>query len=240
MTGVLFLAFVALTAVVLVALIARYLSDRTAFRVFAALTSWLLYVGLLAGLGVVRNPALRPPGIAYILLPVFLFVLFFAIRSSAGAHVALAFPLWVLLAMQVYRAGVELFLHRLWIDSLVPKMLTFQGANVDILVGASAPLIAWTATKGSAGIKLAFVWSVLGLASLANVVLRSAMTVPGPFHILHSEIPNLAIGTFPFTYIAGFFAPLAVVLHVLAIRSLRRQLSAAAPLLPVLPREALR
>ena len=39
-------------------------------------------------------------------------------------------------------------------------------------------------------------------------------------NLIHLEVPNLAIGMFPFTFIAGFCAPLAVVLHVLSISAL--------------------
>jgi hypothetical protein len=86
--------------------------------------------------------------------------------------------------------------------------------------------------------RLAFIWNALGLVSLANVVIRSALTARGPLHILHSEVPNLAIGTFPYTFIPGFLAPLAVVLHVFAIRSLRRRLSKSAPLRSRIQKEA--
>ncbi len=63
-------------------------------------------------------------------------------------------------------------------------MLTFAGANVDIYIGASAPVIAWLSMRGWWGQRLAL------------------------------------IGTFPFMFIPGFFVPLAVVLHVLAIWSI--------------------
>ena len=42
-------------------------------------------------------------------------------------------------------------------------MLTFKGANGDILIGVSAPVAAWLSTRGRTGMKLAFAWNVLGL-----------------------------------------------------------------------------
>jgi hypothetical protein len=238
MTSSLFLGFLAGVALSLAVLCARFLPRRATAVVFIALPTWLLYVGLLAYFGVVPNPALRPPGMVYILLPVLIFVLLFVVRSPAGGRVAIAIPLSALLAFQVYRVGVELFLHELWREGLVPRMLTFEGANFDILIGASAPVIAWLASRGPFEMRLAFIWNALGLVSLANVVIRSALTAPGPLHILHSEVPNLAIGTFPYTFIPGFLAPLAVVLHVFAIRSLRRRLSKSAPLRSRIQKEA--
>src|SRR5713226_6876777 len=170
---------------------------------------------------------MRPPGIVFLIVPVIVFLIVFIVRSSASARVALAFPLWIILGTQCFRIVVELFLHQLWIDGLVPKMLTFEGANVDIYIGASAPLIAWLSTRGRLGIRLALAWNVLGLLALTNVVFRAVLTTPGPFNLIHAEVPNLMLGTFPFLFIPGFFVPLAVVLHVLAIRAISSRLRTA-------------
>jgi hypothetical protein len=91
---------------------------------------------------------------------------------------------------------------------------------VDIYIGASAPLVAWLSTRGRLGVKLALGWNVLGLFALANVVIRAVLTAPGPFNLIHTEIFNRMFGTFPFMFIPGFFVPLAVTLHVLAIRAI--------------------
>jgi hypothetical protein len=221
MISALLLGFVAMMAAIVVTLIATYLDRRTAFRLFAGLCVWILYVGLLGYFGVFKNTAMRPPGMAFLLVPVlfFLFIfIVFIIRSADGADLALAFPLWIILGTQCFRIGVELCLHQLWLDGLAPKMLTFEGANVDIYIGVSAPVIAWLSTRGRLGMKLALAWSALGLLSLANVVIRAVLTAPGPFNMIHAEVPNRMIGTFPFMFIPGFFVPLAAVLHVVAIR----------------------
>jgi hypothetical protein len=220
---ILFCGFVALMAAVVVGLNAHYLGRRVACTVAAGLFVWLLYVGGIGYFGVIRNIALRPPGPAFLFLPVVVLLVLFIVRlrSAAGGRFAQAFPLWILLGTQVFRVGVELFLHQLWHAGLIPKMLTFAGANVDIYVGASAPLIAWVATHGRMGMRIALVWNGLGLLALANVVSRAVLTSPGPFHLIHAEVPDLMIGTFPFMFIPGFFVPLAVILHLLAIRVIR-------------------
>jgi hypothetical protein len=70
------------------------------------------------------------------------------------------------------------------------------------------------------GLRLALGWNVLGLLALANVVTRAVVTTPGPFNLIHAEVPNLMFGAFPYMFIPGFFVPLAVVLHVMAIRAI--------------------
>jgi hypothetical protein len=224
MTATLFLGFVATMAAIVVGLVGRYLNGRTAFRVLAGLSAWFIYAGLMGYFGVLKNTAMRPPGTAFLLVPVLFFLFLFIVRFSANARIILAFPLWIILGAQCFRVGVELFLHQLWIGGLVPKMLTFEGANVDIYIGASAPVIAWLSTRGRLGLKLALAWNVLGLLALTNVVTRAVLTSPGPFNVIHAEVPNRMFGTFPFMFIPGFFVPLAVTLHVLAIRAIRSRL----------------
>jgi hypothetical protein len=221
MTQYLFLGFLAFLVAAIEAASFRYLERSTARMLLGGLLLWLTYVGSLSYLGVIRNPTLRPPGIAYILLPVTVFVFLGVVRSDLARRFASAVPLWLLIGFQCYRIGVELLLHRLWRDGLVPQMLTYRGANFDILIGLSAPVIAWLSLKGKAGLGLAFVWNILGLVALANIATRSLLTSPGPMHMLHTEVANLAFGRFPYTFVPGFFAPFAVILHVLALRSLR-------------------
>jgi hypothetical protein len=227
MVTILFIGFVGMMAAIVVTVVARYLNARSAFGVLAGMGAWLTYVGLLAYFGVVKNTAMRPPWVVFLLVPVLVFLLLFfgfVVRSTAGARVALAFPLWILLGAESFRIGVELFLHQLWIDGLVPKMLTFDGANVDIYIGASAAVIAWLSTRGRLGLRLGLAWNVLGLLALMNVVIRAVLTSPGPFNLIHAEVPNRLFSIFPFLLIPGFFVPLAVVLHLLAIRAISSQL----------------
>jgi hypothetical protein len=104
------------------------------------------------------------------------------------------------------------------------------GGNVEILVGLSAPLIALISTRGPADHWIAFTWNIVGLLSLLNVATRAVLTAPGPFNLIQAELPNVAMGIFPFGYIPGFMAPLAMMLHVLAFRALRRANRAASSL----------
>jgi hypothetical protein len=169
-----------------------------------------------------RDPSLRPPGILWVVGPVVLFVVFVVVRSNIGARVAAVTPLWLILGFESFRIGVEFLVHRLWVDGLAPKLLTYEGGNVDVVFGLSAPIIAWIATTGRLGLRLAMGWNVLGLLSLANVAASAVLT--GPIKLISTEVPNVAMGLFPYAFIPGFLAPLAVTLHVLAIRAIAARL----------------
>jgi hypothetical protein len=223
MTAQLFLAYLAFVVVAVIGISAAYLPRRTTIAIVAGFAIWLVYVGMFSSLGYMADPSLRPPGILWVVGPVVLFVVFVLVRSNIGARVAAAIPLWLIVGFESFRIGVELLIHRLWTDGLVPKLLTYEGGNVDMFVGLSAPIIAWIATTGRTGLRLAMGWNVLGLLSLASVSASAVLT--GPIKLIGTEVPTVAMGFFPYTFIPGFFVPLAATLHVLAIRAIAARLS---------------
>src|ERR1700730_5548891 len=222
MTAQMFLTYLVFVVVAVIGISAAYLPRRTTFAIIMGLAIWLVYVGLFSSLGYMRDPSLRPPGILWVVGPVVLFVVFLVGASNIGARVAATIPLWLILGFESFRIGVEFLVHRLWVDGLAPKLLTYEGGNGDLVFGLSRPVIAWIATTGRRGLRLAMGWNELGLLSLANVAASSVLT--GPLNLISAEVPNVAMGIFPYAFLPGFLAPLAVTLHVLAIRAIAARL----------------
>jgi len=214
----LFLLFTALIVAGLVVGLVRYLDGRRRWIALFILAAWLLYATWLGYSGVLASPSGTPPRPVLVLIPALLGAFYLAF-SNAGRDLALSIPVSLLIGVQAYRIVVELFIHQFWIAGLMPRMLTYEGANFDIVAGLSAPIVAWLFAKRRLSIRLALAWNVLGLLLLANIVARAILTTPA-VHALVTEVPNRALGTFPFTFIPGFMAPLALILHVLALRAL--------------------
>lgn len=228
MNAALFLGYTLAVGAGVIAAGLRWLPRGAATSLAAGLLAWFGWVGWLSLSGLMADTTLRPPAVLYMALPFAVLVVVFAI-GRPGAVLAAAIPLPVLIGTQVFRVGVEWLLHRLWQEGLIPRLLTWEGANFDILVGLTAPLAALIATRGRAGLQAALVWNIAGLALLANVVVRAILSAPGPLDVLGTEVPNSLPGLFPYTYLAGFLAPLALVLHVLALRAVLSRLSAPFP-----------
>lgn len=220
----LFLFFIATVVIMLVAGFIRYLPHGYKMPSLVGLAAWVVYGGMLGYGGVIANTALLPPGLFYLLAPIIMFIMFMA-RSRIGLTVAASFPLWLMMGMESLRLVVEIFLHQLWLDGLLPKMMTFHGANFDIIVGISAPIAAFLLASQRISDRMALTWNVFGIVMLANVVVRAVLTMPGPLHLISTEVPNAAIGIFPFTFIPSLMVPLALVLHVLSIRALRNRMA---------------
>jgi len=216
-----FLGYVALVAGLIGGVLLRYLPLRRATTGLGVIAVWLGYAAVMGHSGIVGDPARMPPGIFLLLTPIIAFVAIVLGRSPVGRTLATSLPLALIFALQTFRVGVELTLSSLHDEGLTTRLLTFSGGNVEILIGLSAPIVALISTRGLGGRRVALVWNVVGLLSLLNVATRAVLTAPGPLNLIHAELPNVAMGMFPFSFIPGFMAPLAMMLHVLAFRALR-------------------
>jgi len=137
----LFLAFVGLMALVVLGLTARHLGLPKAGATAAGLLVWLLYVGCNRVLGIIRNIATRPPGPVSLFIPVIGLLVFSSCVSDLRRERASPWPFrfgffW---EHNAFESLSNCSFTEFWHSGLIPKMLTFEGANVDIYVGASAP-----------------------------------------------------------------------------------------------------
>ena len=90
--GQCFLALLVLVAGLLALGMIRYLPASQARWGLAGLGAWLVYAGLLGWFGVIRDPAVRPPGPALLVGPAVLFVAFVA-RSAWAGRIAAGVPM---------------------------------------------------------------------------------------------------------------------------------------------------
>jgi len=118
-----------------------------------------------------------------------------------------------LMILHFLRIPVEIVLFSLAAYSVIPKSLTFEGRNFDILVGLTAPVIYYF---GFVKIKLnkavIIVWNIVGLALLLNVVFNAVYTV------LVLKQPNFALGYFPFFLLPSLLVPLVMFSHLASIK----------------------
>ena len=189
-------------AVVVIALFSRYLEGRARVRAIIVFLAWLLYADILGYKGVVASHF--PPGPAFLLVPVAVFLAGFVARNPGVKEFASKVPAALLIGLQVYRVLVEIVLHGLYQNGLIPRMLTFEGANFDILIGLSAPAIAWLYASHRISDTAVRVWSWVGIAMLLNVVIRFVLTFSRP---APNGNPQCGHGHFPLYLSARFSRP---------------------------------
>ena len=199
--------------------------------IFAGLAIWLIVQALLALNGVYNaNLEHLPPKIlVFGILPSFIFVIM-VMLTKAGRQFTDGLPLQWLTYFSVVRIFVEIGLLLLYLNKAVPKLMTFEGGNLDILSGVSALIVGYIAfTNRAVRRTLLLVWNFICLALLFNIVARALLSAPFPSQKLGFDQPNMAILYFPIVWLPTFIVPLVFFSHLVSIRQLITKRYASGP-----------
>ena len=184
-----------------------------------AVDGWLGVTAVLAAAGLFTDFSRIPPRIVVALAPPLLVIIWLC-RSAAVGRLLDEIPAAWLVYPQAFRILMELILWQLYVAGAIPAIMTFEGRNVDILVGLTAPLIAWRCLAGRA--RAAVWWNVAGILILLNVVVHAQLSTP-TFRVFITQPPVTFIAYVPWIWLPAFLVPLAWALHALSIRQLLRR-----------------
>ncbi|MBE2288028.1 MAG: hypothetical protein IAE95_00640 [Chitinophagaceae bacterium] len=128
-----------------------------------------------------------------------------------------------LLMLHTVRVPVEFCLLWLWQTGMVPQVMTFEGRNFDIICGLTAPVVFYLVyVRKVAGAKTMLLWNAGCLLLLANIVIHAVLAAPTPFQRIAFDMPNVAIGYFPFNLLPAFLVPAVLLSHVVSLRSIMK------------------
>jgi hypothetical protein len=122
--------------------------------------------------------------------------------------------------LQHFRVFVELLLWALFAASVLPVQMTFEGRNLDVLTGLTAPVIAWFAVRNKISKTGLVVWNVICLGILINIIAIAILSTPSPIRVFMNEPANTIVTIFPVSLLPGFLAPFAFALHVFSLKQL--------------------
>ncbi len=212
-----FLTLSVLTTAVIIGHGRHLLPERRSLWIGMAL--WFIVQYLAGKLGFFANGIGEvPPRIMLFVVSNFALLIYLAF-SGQGSALAAPFTLFFLTAVQSFRIGVEFVLWMLADIQLLPDVMSLEGRNFDIVVGLTAPVMAYLIMKGKASDRLLIGWNVAGLIILTNVVLHGMLSVPG-IELIRTEVPNFIISYAPFNLLPGVLVPFAYLLHILSLRKL--------------------
>ncbi|MGN6267969.1 MAG: hypothetical protein ACTHM5_19990 [Ginsengibacter sp.] len=138
--------------------------------------------------------------------------LFFTRKGKEFVH---SLNIKTLMILHFARILVELGLFCLALYKVVPLLLTFEGRNLDILIGLSAIVIyyfGFVVTKLNRSVIL--VWNIIGLAFLLNIIFNTVHAV------LVLKPVNFALGYFPFFLLPSLIVPLVMFSHLASIKQI--------------------
>ncbi len=163
-------------------------------------------------------PVFFPAVLATVLLAVYFAVKYEPLKGFKDENMKFA------VALQTFRLPLELIFVWAFHLGMMPRQMTFEGLNFDVLVGLTAPFIAYFGYHKEVLPKWALVgWNVAGLVLLANIVTVAILSAPTNFQVFTNEPHNTIVLKFPYIFIPFFLVPLALFGHLFALRKLLKK-----------------
>jgi hypothetical protein len=205
---------------VLTTLYLFYLASRKSRAVLLVCLGWLFVQSAVSISGFYADTLAVPPRFLFAVVPPVLLIVYLFV-SREGRRYIDSLNLRMLTDLHVVRALVEVVLWRLYIESFIPELMTFEGRNFDILAGITAPLVGFFAfRKGRLNKALLLTWNVLALFLVLHIVVNAVLSAPTPFQQFAFDQPNIAVLYFPYALLPGFVVPVVVFSHLAALRQL--------------------
>jgi len=192
---------------------------RAALVCALALAAWLAATFGLASRGVLRFDTM-PPTMIVLLVVVLAGSLTIGL-SRVGARLALGIPLGLLVVAQGFRLPLELIMHQLYLDGLMPEQMSYSGLNYDVLTGLLAIPVGVLYAMGRLPLSVVRAWNVMGLLLLVNVLTIAVLSAPTPLRVFTNEPVNVWVTMVPWVWLPALLVPLALIGHVLVFRRLR-------------------
>jgi hypothetical protein len=206
---------------------ALYLFYRASGRSLAFLLvalSWITLQSLLSASGFYAAPG-KPLRFPLLLMPPIILGLIYS-YTPKGRRFFSALDIRLLTGLQLIRLLVEPVLYWLSLYHLVPKVMTFEGKNFDILTGLTVPIIYYFGfVRKTLPAWLMITWNWMGIGLLAVVVSIGVNSALHPGQTIASFNAGagpspFAIQQFPWALLPGFLVPTAFFGHVASIRLL--------------------
>ncbi len=180
---------------------------------------WLGILIAYSQTSLIQNYTMIPPPVLFVILPPILFVLIIANRKRTAVFYQ-SLSTFIPVLIQSFRIIIELILWGLYVKGFLPKQMTFEGLNFDVIVGVSAIPVAYLIKKNKLSPNAVIAWNIMGILFLLNIVVIAFLSAPTSFRVFMNEPANTIITHFPFIWLPGFIVPFAFLMHVISIRQI--------------------
>ena len=186
--------------------------------VLTVLFGWIFLVSVLTFNGFFQNFTSPPRLLVFVGLTLLSIISLFILPRTRSFLMAM--PITTLHYIHIIRVPVEMVLWWLSVWALIPVEMTFEGSNLDIISGISAPFAAvfmvGTRSKSRIG---AVIWNAIALTLLFNIVIRAIALTPY-FYSPSNEAPNMGVFSFPYVLLPTFVVPTVFFCHIVSLYQL--------------------
>jgi hypothetical protein len=206
--------------IVLLALFLFYKATNYSKPFIGAFVVWAILQIAISITGFYKMTSTIPPRFALLIIPPLILTIV-RFNTRKGKQFIDGLSIKSLTLFHIIRIPVELLLFWLFTYKAVPQLMTFEGRNLDLFSGLSAPFVYY---YGFVKMKLSktvlLLWNFVCLALLFNVMFNAILSLPGVFQQFAFEQPNIAILYFPFVLLPSVLVPLVLFSHLATIRQL--------------------
>lgn len=193
--------------------------DKNKKLVFGILL-WAIFVGMLGLSGFYQQSDAMPPRIVFLLGPGILFVLLLFFSKKGKEFIDSLNIKWLTI-LHTIRIPVEIVLYYVFLSGLIPVYMTFEGYNLDIISGITAPIAYYLVfVKKLASKKFLILWNFLCLGLLINILVIAVLSAQTPVQKLAFDQPNIGVAFFPFVWLPSIIVPIVLLSHLASIRQL--------------------
>ncbi|MEM7485384.1 MAG: hypothetical protein AAF348_09260 [Bacteroidota bacterium] len=202
-----------------------YISNGRPKKLLLLILLWSAIQSIMAFTGFYQITDTMPPRFAVVLLPSTLLILF-GMSSKNLKWMYTTRKTEISTFLHCIRIPVEFILLYLFLNKMIPEIMTFEGLNFDILAGITAPIIGLLYMKGIMSKKGLLIWNFLGLILIFTILTIGILSSELPFQQFGFEQPNRAIGYFPFILLPATVVPIVIYTHLTDILKLRKEIKA--------------
>ena len=200
-----------------------HLSNGKPKKLTLIILIWSVIQALLAYTGFYQNMNTVPPRFGLVLIPAFGFIIYGLLpaqRKWALANRNIQFST----LLHSIRLPIEIVLYGLFINEMIPELMTFEGRNFDIIMGITAPVVGFVYWKKAVNVKTLLIWNILGLGLVSFILFNGILSAELPFQQFEFDQPNRGITFFPFILLPATIVPIVIWTHLSDIIILVREL----------------
>ncbi|MFK7749482.1 MAG: hypothetical protein AB8B65_13890 [Kordia sp.] len=174
---------------------------------------WSLIQSILAFTGFYEKTDSIPPRFLIVLIPVFITIIYGLTKRPLN-YIIENKNTKISTFIHTIRFPVEIVLLYLYINNMMPELMTFEGRNFDILAGISAPIIGLLFLKKIVGRNALIIWNIIGLFLILFVFVNGILSSELPIQIFGFEQPTKAPKYFPFILLPATIVPIIIYSHI--------------------------
>ena len=174
---------------------------------------WSVGQSILAYSGFYQKTEVIPPRFLLVLIPILVFTIFGLTKKRRN---------WIVQNrlteasnfLHTIRLPIEIILYYLFLNNMMPELMTFDGRNFDIFAGLTAPIIGILWLKKIIGRTTLIVWNVIGLFLILFVFANGILSSELPIQMFGFEQPTTAPNYFPFVFVPATIVPILIYTHL--------------------------